>query len=267
MPSSDHSESCRRPQQFFLDHDTIGPSFHFSSPSPGSPRSPRSPLPWESPKLKPQHSYMNPTASSMAKSSRSSSLGEGIQIRTPPGSPSFPKSRRSCGELEAPLLASSPVTASSASPLLSGRHPHPTAAVSPTALTQNVPPSRIPLPKQPLSPRRSLCLDMSPSASWSGGLARACTPTADPGCDVTPAPGSQGETAGHILKMSKKLESRFPVCDFESILLPAARVRQPSLSPDHSLPSSLPIKQKRSSASERYIISKHVPLLFCRCDR
>ncbi|XP_030260499.1 mitogen-activated protein kinase-binding protein 1-like [Sparus aurata] len=220
VPSSDHSESCKRPQQFFLDHDIIGPSFRFSSPSPSSPRSPRSPLPWESPKLKPQHSYMNPTASSMAKSSRSSSLGEGIQIRSPPGSPSFPKSRRSCGELEAPLLASSPVTAPPASPLLSGPHPHPTAAFSPTAFTQNVPPSRIPLPKQPLSPRRSLCLETSPSTSWSGGLARACSPTADPGCDVTPAPGSQ------------------------------ARVRQPSLSPDPSPPSSLPIKQKRGSVSE-----------------
>lgn len=251
MPSSDHSESCKRPQQFFLDHDIIGPSFRFSSPSPSSPRSPRSPLPWESPKLKPQHSYMNPTASSMAKSSRSSSLGEGIQIRSPPGSPSFPKSRRSCGELEAPLLASSPVTAPPASPLLSGPHPHPTAAFSPTAFTQNVPPSRIPLPKQPLSPRRSLCLETSPSTSWSGGLARACFPTADPGCDVTPAPGSQGETAGRILTTSKKPKSRFPVCDSESMSLSAARVRQPSLSPDPSPPSSLPIKQKRGSVSER----------------
>ncbi|XP_073349163.1 mitogen-activated protein kinase-binding protein 1-like [Pagrus major] len=223
VPSSDQSESCKRPQQLFLDHDTTRPSFHFSSPSPGSPQSPRSPLPWESPKLKPQHSYMNPTASSMAKSSRSSSLGEGIQMRSPPSSPSFPKIRRSCGELEPPLLTSSPVTAfpsaaSLASSLLSDPQPHPTAAVSPTTFNQNVPPSRIPLPKQPLSPRRSLCLEAATCTGWTGGLARACTPNTDPGCDVTPAPGT--------------------------------RVRQLSLSLDPSLPTSLPIKQKRGSVSE-----------------
>ncbi|KAM9339134.1 mitogen-activated protein kinase-binding protein 1-like [Symphorus nematophorus] len=253
VPSSDRRESCRRPQLLFLDHDTPRPSFHFSSPSTGSPQSPQTPLPWESPKLKPQHSYMNPTASSMAKSSRSSSLGDGIQMGTPPSSPSFPKSRRSCGELEidGPLLTSSPVTAfpsavSSASSLLScpplsnspsPTPPHPTAAISPTPFTQNVPPSRIPLPKQPLSPRRSLCLEVLPSSSWSGGSERASTPTTDPGCNIRPAPGHQ------------------------------ALVRHLSLGLDPALPSSLPVRQKRDSLSEsakepgQVAVTKECPLL------
>uniref|UniRef100_A0A4W6DMK0 Mitogen-activated protein kinase binding protein 1 n=1 Tax=Lates calcarifer TaxID=8187 RepID=A0A4W6DMK0_LATCA len=139
-------EIRKRPEQLFLDNDTPRPPFHLSSPSSGSPQSPQSPLPWESPRLKPQHSYMNPTASSMAKNSRSSSLGEGIQMGTPPCSPSFPKGRVSS---EAPSPA----------PL-----PHPTSTVSLAPLTQNTPPSRIPLPKQPLSPRRSLCLEVKPSS-------------------------------------------------------------------------------------------------------
>nr|XP_046229931.1 mitogen-activated protein kinase-binding protein 1-like isoform X3 [Scatophagus argus] len=231
-PSSDRREMCKRPQQLFLGHDTSRPSFHFSSSSSGSPQSPQSPLPWESPKLKSQHSYMNPTASSMAKSSRSSSLGEGIHFSTPPCSPSLPKNRRSCGELEAdpPLLTSSPVSAlpssvSSASCLLlnssSATHPHPTATVTPSRFTQNIPPSRIPLPRQPLSPRRSLCLEVTPSSSWSGGPAEATTHTTESGCQITPAAGSQ------------------------------ALVRNLSLSLDSSLPNSLPVKQKKGSVSER----------------
>ncbi|XP_056261506.1 mitogen-activated protein kinase-binding protein 1-like isoform X2 [Seriola aureovittata] len=223
----------KRPQQLFLDHNIPRPSFQLSSPSSSSPQSPESPLPWESPKLKPQHSYMNPTASSMAKGSRSNSLGEGIQMGTPPCSPQFPKGRRSSGELEVelPLLASSPITAfpssvSSSSSILScplSNSPspapsHPTATVSPTPFTQNVPPSRIPLPKLPLSPRRSLCLELSQSSSWSGGPARASTPTTDPGCDVT---GNKQALGRHL-----------------------------SLSLDHSLPSSLPVKLRRSSSAE-----------------
>lgn len=43
------------------------------------------------------------------------------------------------------------------------------------------------------------------------------------------------------------------VYDFEHILLFAARVRHLSLSLDHSFPSSLPVRQKRSSVSERYL--------------
>ncbi|XP_076612469.1 mitogen-activated protein kinase-binding protein 1-like isoform X2 [Chaetodon auriga] len=251
VPSSDRMELCKRPQLLFLDHDASRPSFHFSSPSSGSPQSPQSPLPWESPKLKPQHSYMNPTASSMAKSSRSSSLGEGMQMRTPPCSPSFPKSRRSCGELEGdpPLLTSSPVAAapssvSSASLSSCPRSntpspipPHPTATVSPTPSTQNIPPSRIPLPKQPLSPRRSLCLEAMQGSSWSEGLLRATTPTADPGCHVKPTPGRQ------------------------------ALARHLSLSLDPFLPSSLPVKLKGGSGSEsakepdQVAVAKECPLV------
>ncbi|XP_051265541.1 mitogen-activated protein kinase-binding protein 1-like isoform X3 [Dicentrarchus labrax] len=250
VPSSDQRESCKRPQQLFLDHDTPKPSFHFSSPSSGSPQSPQSPLPWDSPKLKPQLTYMNPTASSMAKISRSSSLGEGIQMSTPPCSPSLPKNRSSCGELEVdpPMLTSSLVTAfpsavSSASSLLScppshspsPAPPNPTATVSPTPFSQNIPPSRIPLPRQPLGPRRSICLEVMPSSSCSGSPVRALTPTIDPGCEVTLAAGSQ------------------------------ALVRHSSL--DSSLPSSLPVKQKRDLVSEsitepgQVAVAKECPLV------
>lgn len=181
----------KRPQQLFLDHDTPRPSFHFSSPSSGSPQSPQQTLPWENLKHKTQHSYMNPTASSMAKSSRSSSLGEGIQgTGTPPCSPSFPKSKRLCGELEADPPQCPVSTASSH--LSSPTSSHPTAAVIPNCSAQNIPPTRIPLPRQPLSPRRSLCLEVMPSSGSSGGPVRASTPTTDPGCDTTAAPGSQG---------------------------------------------------------------------------
>ncbi|XP_049446421.1 mitogen-activated protein kinase-binding protein 1-like isoform X1 [Epinephelus fuscoguttatus] len=248
LPSSDRRESCKRPQHLFLDHDTPKPSFHFSSPSSGSPQSPRSPLPWDSPKLKPLHSYMNPTASSMAKSSRSTSLGEVIQLGSPPCSPSFLRVRRSCGELDAapPLLASSPVaavpsTVSSTSsrspcPLPNGpapTPPHATATVSPTPVTQNIPPSRIPLPKQPLSPRRSLCLEAMSSLSWSGDSARASTPTRD--SDNAPTQGS--------------------------------RALSRHLSLDPSLPSCLPVRQKRESISEsakepsQVAVAKECPLV------
>ncbi|XP_071334910.1 mitogen-activated protein kinase-binding protein 1-like isoform X2 [Trachinotus anak] len=245
--SSDRKVLRKRPQQLFLDHDTPRPSFHMSSPSSGSPQSPQSPLPWESPKLRPQHSYMNPTASSMAKGSRSSSLGDGIQMGTPPRSPSLPKGRRSSVELEVepPLLTSSPITAfpssvsSSSSvhpcPLSNSPSPapsHPTATVSPTPSTQSIPPSRIPLPKQPLSPRRSLCLEVNPSSSWSGGPARA---TIDPGCNV---PGSKQALGRHL-----------------------------SLSLDLSSTSSLPVKQRRSSVSDsakepgQVAVAKECPLV------
>ncbi|KAM3602699.1 uncharacterized protein V6R79_009223 [Siganus canaliculatus] len=233
VPSSGRRDFCQRPQQLFLDHDTPKPSFHFSSPSSGSPQSPQSPLPWESPKLKAQHTYMNPTASSTAKSSRSSSVGEGIQMSTPPCSPSLSKSRRSCEDLEAdpPLLASSPVAAfpsavSPASSLLSfppskspsPTPPHPTASVPPSRFTQNVPPSRIPLPKQLLSPRRSLCLEGTLSSSWSDDPTKSSTPiSTEPGCDDVP-PGRQG------------------------------LVRHLSLDP--ALPSSPEESQKRGSVSE-----------------
>lgn len=175
-PSSDRRELYKRPQHLLLDHDVPRPSFHFSSPSSGSPQSPQTILPWETPKHKTQHSYMNHTASSLAKSSHSSSMGEGLHTGSPPGSPSYPKGRRSCGELEAdpPLLTSSPVSLASflsSGPLTNSPSPvssHPTATVSPSRFTQNVPPSRIPLPKQPLSPRRSLCLEVTSGSGLPG---------------------------------------------------------------------------------------------------
>lgn len=252
-PPSDRREFFKRPQHLFLDHDTPRSSLHFSSPSSASPQST---LPWESPRLRVQHSYMNPTASSMAKSSRSSSLGDDMQEGSPPCSPYFPKSRRSCGELEAelPLLASSPV--SSALSLLSSQtSSHPT--VSPSRFTHNIPPSRIPLPKQPLSPRRSLCLEATQNSSWSGGTTKVSAPTTDPGCDATPASGSQGQTTSQGLTMTLECESS--VWHFDCFLLSSAVVRRLSLNMDPSLRSSLPVRQKRDSVSERYTFSSFSP--------
>ncbi|XP_069572308.1 mitogen-activated protein kinase-binding protein 1-like [Brachyistius frenatus] len=243
VPSSDRWALHSRPQHLSLDHDTPRPSFHFSSPSSGSPQSPQSPqspLPWESPKLKPQHSYMKPTASSKAKSSRSSSLVDSIPMGTPPRSPYFSKSRRSSEELEleleleTPLLVSSPVTtfpshASPTSSLLScplsnspsPNPPHLTTTVSPTPFAHNVLPSRIPLPKQPLSPRRSICLEGTLSSSWPGGASRASSPVIDAGCDVTP-----------------------------TLRIKQVRGRRTSSSLDTLLPCSLLLRQKRESVSE-----------------
>lgn len=154
---------------------------------------------------------MNPTASSMAKSSRSSSLGEqGAQ--TPPCSPCLHRSsRRSFGEpeAEAPLSASSPLSSSASLPSCpqpqsaSSQSPPP-AAVPSGRPVQNVQPSRIPLPKQPLSPRRSLCLEVLPSC-------RVSTPTAGPGGDVTPAPGKQG---WRQMEKNGGLKMQCDVCDF-----------------------------------------------------
>lgn len=201
LPSSDQRELHKRPQQLFLNEPSPRPSSCFSSHSSGSPQSSQSPLPWESPKLKPQHSYMNPTASSVAKN-RSSSFGDAVHIMTPPGSPFFSKRSRSSVEVETepPVLASSPVLifppsapSKSSLPLSNSPSltpPHPT-------VSQNVPPSRIPLPKQPLSPRRSLCLEVKPSSSWSGSISRASTPTTDPGCHHRATPlNKQGQNTG-----------------------------------------------------------------------
>ncbi|XP_028295343.1 mitogen-activated protein kinase-binding protein 1-like isoform X2 [Gouania willdenowi] len=205
LPSSDSREFYNRPHQLFLDRDTRRPSLHLSSPSSGSPQSPRSPMPWESPRLKPHHSYMNPTASSMAKSSRSSSLVDGIYIRTPPRSPCISKGSKSSDELDAetPLLTPSPTphspsSISSSSPLSSSslsNSPPPTPTT--ISFTHNPPPSRIPLPKQPLSPRRSLGPEVRPC----GGLSRTLTP--DSGCNVTSNPG-----LGHArVKLSLRLDA------------------------------------------------------------
>ncbi|XP_061609598.1 mitogen-activated protein kinase-binding protein 1-like isoform X3 [Phyllopteryx taeniolatus] len=151
LPSSDHREWCKRPQYLLLDRDPLKPSSsQVSSPSPGSPQSPRS--------------YMNPTASSMAKSSRSSSVGDGIH----PGldlSP-FPKARRSWGDLDVAETSW-----------------HTLVAVPPT-------PSRIPQPKQPLSPRRSVCSEVKGNAFCPGSPIKASSPTVGPACDVTPDTGA-----------------------------------------------------------------------------
>ncbi|XP_068610167.1 mitogen-activated protein kinase-binding protein 1-like [Brachionichthys hirsutus] len=194
-PPSDQSETCKRPQQLFLDSVTARPSFVCSSPSSGSPQSPQSP-PWESPKLRSQHSYMNPTASSMAKSSRSSSLGEGIQTGSPPCSPSLAKSMRSCGELEADsLLATSSVSHSPCPLPSSSSPPSPHAAATPSRFGQNILPSRIPLPRQPLSPRRSL--ESVPSSSGSRGLGRAAASAVEIQSDAISRQGKQ-EVAEHL---------------------------------------------------------------------
>ncbi|XP_005449803.1 mitogen-activated protein kinase-binding protein 1 isoform X2 [Oreochromis niloticus] len=242
MPSSDQRELHKRPQQLFLNEPSPRPSSCFSSHSSGSPQSSQSPLPWESPKLKPQHSYMNPTASSVAKS-RSSSFGDAVHIVTPPGSPLFSKRRTSSVEMETepPVFASFPVLifpsstpSKSSLPLSnspSSTPPHPTAS-------QNVPPSRIPLPKQPLSPRRSLCLEVKPSSSWSGGISRASTPTTDPGCHHRATPLNKQALGRHL-----------------------------SLSLDSSLSCSMPVKQKRDSVSEsakepgQVAVAKECPLV------
>ncbi|XP_060908400.1 mitogen-activated protein kinase-binding protein 1-like [Labrus mixtus] len=251
-PSSDQRELCKRPQQLFLDPDTARTSFQMPSPSSGSSHSPTSPMPWESPNHKPQQSYMNPTASSNAKSSRSSSVGEGINISSPPCSPSFSKGRRSCWELNIhpPLLTSSPVTAfpstaSSTSSLLScppsnspsPTHPHHTAAVSPSPFTQNPPPSGIPVPKQILSPRRSLGVDAIPTSSWSGGSVRGSNPTINSGCE---AAATQGHRA-----LGRRLSLRVDPC----------------------IPSSSRAKPKRGSGPEiakepaQVAVTKEYPLV------
>lgn len=187
-PSSDSLlsvESCRRPQHLFLDHDSSRPQFNFSSSSSESPQSPQVTLPWEIPRQKTQHSYMNHTASSLAKSSRSTSVGEGLQTRTPHDSPSTHKKRKSCEELEAhsALLSSSLSSPSSLSTSPSPTSSYTALAASPSGFNPNPPPSRIPLLKQPLSPSRSLCLEGRPRSSLAGAS----------GCEITLNPGTRGQ--------------------------------------------------------------------------
>ncbi|XP_028996696.1 mitogen-activated protein kinase-binding protein 1-like [Betta splendens] len=180
---SDQRELSNRSQSLFLDCDAPRSAYQSSSLSSGSPQSPQAPLPWGSPKLKPQHSYMNPTASSMAKSSRSSSLGDGIHAGTPPGSPSAPSRRVSSSELEIELASPASTSPPSHGPPTA---PHPrAAAVSPVPFAASAPPSRIPLPKQPLSSRRSLCLEVRPSSSWCGGGGGGAAPATEPGCGAS----------------------------------------------------------------------------------
>lgn len=192
-----------RPQQLSLSEDNLKPSFPVSSPSSGSSGSPRSPRPWESPKSRIQHSYMNPTISSLAKSSRSLSLDDDLRSDSPPPrSPCTCESTRrfSGGDVETapPLFSSSPRTAlppsvSSMPSLLlspaSSSPPQSRPAASP--VRPNAPPSRIPLLRQPLSPGR--LHKMRPSSSWCGG---ASSPAADAGYWVPPSPEKlKGKTA------------------------------------------------------------------------
>lgn len=122
---------------------------------------------------------MNHTTSSLAKSSRSTSVGEGLQTRTPPDSPDSHKKRKLCEEVQ---THSSLHCSSSLSTSLSLTFSHP---VSPIRLNSNPPPSRIPLRKQPLSPSRSLCLEGRSRSSVSGAS----------GYEVTLNPGSSGQSS------------------------------------------------------------------------
>ncbi|XP_024146352.1 mitogen-activated protein kinase-binding protein 1 isoform X1 [Oryzias melastigma] len=218
-PPGVQRESRVRPQLLWLSADNLKPPFLVSSPSSGSPGSPGSPQPWESPKSRSPHSYMNPTISSLAKSSRSLSLGDDLQSVSPPHSPcSCGSRRRSSGgdvEMEPPLFSSSPVTASvSSMPSLLLSPPRSRPAASPVRL--NAPPSRIPL----LSAGH--LHKMKPSSSWCGAAVGGASSPADAGYHVPPSP--------------EKLKA----CS-----------RQLSLGLDPVSPSSLPVRQKRSSLPER----------------
>ncbi|XP_047242986.1 mitogen-activated protein kinase-binding protein 1-like [Girardinichthys multiradiatus] len=246
VPTNVQRELQKRPQELLLNNSTSKPSFYFSSPSSGSPHTPPSPPPWESPKLKPQHSYMNPTASSKAKRSRSTSPRDNFQSCSPPHSPCFPEARSPLElEVESSLLPSSsvitftsPISSDSSISLgalsksSSLAHPHHTAA----RLTQNTQPSRIPLPKQPLGPRRSLCLDVKPIPGCSASRLRASTSTMDVRCDISRSPDKT-----------------------------QARCRQLSLSLDPSFPSSLPVRQNRDTFPESVMdgvqVAKERPLV------
>uniref|UniRef100_A0A3Q2ZRZ5 Mitogen-activated protein kinase-binding protein 1-like n=1 Tax=Kryptolebias marmoratus TaxID=37003 RepID=A0A3Q2ZRZ5_KRYMA len=151
VTSTAHIGSPNRPQQLTLTNVSPRSSFSFSTSSSGSPRSPQSPPPWDSPKAKARHSYMSPTASSLAKSSRSSSSS--LSDEPQPGSPP----RRG----------------------------------SPPPVKLPAPPSRIPLRRHPLSPRRSLDLDVKPSVTCCDSALRASASAADVCREVPPpAPGS-----------------------------------------------------------------------------
>ncbi|XP_017157686.1 mitogen-activated protein kinase-binding protein 1-like isoform X2 [Poecilia reticulata] len=217
VPPSVQREQQTRPQQLLWTTSTSKPSFYFSSPSSGSPHTSPSPPPCESPKLKPRHSYMNPTASSNAKRSRSTSPRDCVQPgQSPPRSPGFPEDRRSPGEPEVEPSLCFPSSVSSELSISSRSSPLGHQAAG--RLTQNAAASRIPLPKQPLSSRRSLCLDAEPTPGCSASKLRASASTVDVRCDVP-----------------DKTQ---------------ARCRQLSLCLDSSLPSSLPVRQKRDALPE-----------------
>ncbi|KAK7907226.1 hypothetical protein WMY93_015838 [Mugilogobius chulae] len=156
LTSSERKPIPKRPQHLFLDQTK--PSLLLSSPpSSSSPHSRRSsPLPWDtSASPRTLHSYMNPTASSRAKVSRSSSVGEGLQFRSPPGSPKFTKTKANV-DVEAPSPASSPVSCFL-----------PKSLSPPASRRASFTPSRIPLPRQTLGPRLSLGSQCGHSRSYT----------------------------------------------------------------------------------------------------
>ncbi|XP_054900420.1 mitogen-activated protein kinase-binding protein 1-like [Poeciliopsis prolifica] len=216
LPPSVQREQHKRPQQLLLPTSTSKQSLYFSSPSSGTPPSPP---PWESPKLKPRHTYMNPTASSNAKRSRPTSPRDVVQpCQSPPRSPCFPENRGSPDEPEAEPSLCLPSSVSFELSKSSGAFSKSSSSLGHQAagrLTQNAAASRIPLPKQTLSPRRSLCLDANPAPGCSSSGLRASASTVDVRCDVP-----------------DKAQ---------------ARCRQLSLCLDPSLPSSLPVRQKRDT--------------------
>ncbi|XP_055728191.1 mitogen-activated protein kinase-binding protein 1-like [Salvelinus fontinalis] len=259
-PSSGRGEMCPRPQHLPFD---IHPSkAHACLPSPSSTSPPPrlvSCLPSEIPKLRSPCDYMSPTTSSMAKTSHSASLAEGLHLGllpchaslTPQGlqdgsggsrnTPNSPKSRKPfCGLLEAEpprLTSSSPCfpsshslcsrssSLSSPSPCpLPGPSPSPPCAtVSPNpslALPLSTQPSRIPLPsKQPLSPRCSLCPETKPQPDWT------VSPTRDLSL------GKQHQTFGKRLSLT--------TAQMQGLL---GNVQLVSVSP-----TSLPIKHSESA--------------------
>ncbi|XP_049613781.1 mitogen-activated protein kinase-binding protein 1-like isoform X3 [Syngnathus scovelli] len=223
LPSSEHREWCKRPQYLLLDQDPLKASSScVSSPSPGSPQSP--------------HSYMSPTASSIAKSSRSSSVGEGVH----PGldlSP-FPKARRSWGDLD---VAETPW--------------HPLASVSPTR-------TRIPQPKQPLSPRRSLCLELK------------ATSTVGPTCDVT---SYTGTAENNIVSTSERKQDVGPPSEALPLVAehplphpggpPPTDLSFPTTSFPFLLPPTPPLPFRRHSASRWPPLAcvSPSPVASCQC--
>ncbi|KAK0133796.1 hypothetical protein N1851_030676 [Merluccius polli] len=180
-----------------------------SSPLSGSAPSSHSPLPWESPRPRSPRSYMIPTTSFMAKcssrrtsssSSSSSFPGEELQTRSPPRSPPrFSKRRRGSSDAEmlrsfsscSSCSSSSSTSSSSSSPSLEYTSSLPAVPASPsrgfTFSLKVPPPSRIPMPRQTMSPRRSLCLDLKAGADWPVGPLRSPTSAAAPLSQAPPA--------------------------------------------------------------------------------
>ncbi|KAJ0061262.1 hypothetical protein NL108_013931 [Boleophthalmus pectinirostris] len=173
VPSSERRQTPQRPQHLFLDRPK--PSLLLSSPpssSFSSSLSPLSPLPWDpTPSPRTPHSYMNPTASSIAKISRSFSVGEGLQLGSPPRSPNLTKKQPNLDAADLPLLASSPVGFSLS------KSPSPTPPRHTSITPCVVSPSRIPQLRHPVSPRRCLAPEFSQS--------RSCAPTSPDLASVT----------------------------------------------------------------------------------